>query len=314
MSLLKWQELAKNKSKLGNKINFVHDTITEKNLGEKVSETSFKKAFKPITSKLNDVMISNLQKPIKKMKMKTKNDEMEEIDYAPEVDPFEDWDVENLIMQDLPPAYQESKEVPDYATYTDVEDSDVEDNDAEDTNEDEYGEEQITPKDFGLPSQDVVTTDLLEKDKKGKTLYLKDLIIQAKRERNRLNGFKSANTKKFDAGKITASERDKTKMLLNKSQVVLTDYIDHYVGIQKTLKQKTFEGTGMKKRGGNIIFFNDSKQLLKKLEIIIGSMMAGNTSKEIRDTGVAILDMLLRTSSINKAQHEVLYKKYFKLK
>ena len=34
----------------------------------------------------------------------------------------------------------------------------------------------------------------------------------------------------------------------------------------------------MKQRGGNIVFFNDVKQLLKKLELIVGEISAGNTS------------------------------------
>ena len=42
--------------------------------------------------------------------------------------------------------------------------------------------------------------------------------------------------------------------------------------------------------------------------------MAGNTSLEMRSTGVAILNMPLKTSTINKAQHEKLYKNYFKYK
>ena len=73
------------------------------------------------------------------------------------------------------------------------------------------------------------------------------------------------------------------------------------------------KGSGIKKRGGNIVFFNDIKQLLKKLELIVGEILAGNTSIEMRNTGVAILDMLLKTSNINKAQHEKLYKTYFKV-
>ena len=62
-----------------------------------------------------------------------------------------------------------------------------------------------------------------------------------------------------------------------------------------------------------ILFFNDAKQLLKKLELIVGEILAGNTSIEMRNTGVAILDMLLKTSKRNKAQHEKLYKTYFKI-
>ena len=43
MSLLKWKELAKRESELGNKINYVHDTITKHKLGEKTSEESLAK-------------------------------------------------------------------------------------------------------------------------------------------------------------------------------------------------------------------------------------------------------------------------------
>ena len=78
-------------------------------------------------------------------------------------------------------------------------------------------------------------------------------------------------------------------------------------------KVKMMEGSGLKKRGGNIVFFNDVKQLLKKLELIIGEILAGNTSIKMRNTGVTILDMLLKTSKINKAQHEKLYNTYFKI-
>ena len=64
---------------------------------------------------------------------------------------------------------------------------------------------------------------------------------------------------------------------------------------------------------GILCFFDDVKQLLKKLDLIVGEILAGNTSIEMRNTGIAILDMLLKTSKINKAQHEKLYKTYFKI-
>ena len=62
MSLLKWKKLAKQKTELGNKINFVHDTILKNQLGEKTSQESFQKAFKPITTKLDEVAFRNLVK------------------------------------------------------------------------------------------------------------------------------------------------------------------------------------------------------------------------------------------------------------
>ena len=56
MSLRKWHELAKRKSELGKKINFVHDAITKQNIGKETSQASFEKQFKPMTSKLDDVI------------------------------------------------------------------------------------------------------------------------------------------------------------------------------------------------------------------------------------------------------------------
>ena len=62
------------------------------------------------------------------------------------------------------------------------------------------------------------------------------------------------------------------------------------------------------------MFFNDPTEIMKKLELIIGSMLAGNNSIELRNTGVAILDMLLRNSVLNKPQYNKLYKNYFNTK
>ena len=59
------------------------------------------------------------------------------------------------------------------------------------------------------------------------------------------------------------------------------------------------------------MFFNNPKTLLKTLELIIGEIMARNNSIKICNMGVLILDTLLRTSTINKAQHAKLYKQYF---
>ena len=68
MSLLKWQELARRKSDLGKKINVVHDAITERAITESAGSESLSKVFKPVTSKLEDVIESNLalQTPKKK--------------------------------------------------------------------------------------------------------------------------------------------------------------------------------------------------------------------------------------------------------
>ena len=73
---------------------------------------------------------------------------------------------------------------------------------------------------------------------------------------------------------------------LDDTRATLNEYIAYF-------KSKKIKGSGIK-RGGNVVFFNNENQLLKKLELIIGEILAGNTSIHMRNTGVAILDTLLK--------------------
>ena len=131
------------------------------------------------------------------------------------------------------------------------------------------------------------------------------IIKKAKKERNRIKGYKADVTKKYNSGTILEAERQIMNKRLDDARAVLNEYIkDH---------KKKIKGRRRKQRGGNVMFFNDVKQLLNKLELIIGEIIAGNTSIQMRNTGVNILDTLLRISKINKPQYNKLYKKYFKV-
>ena len=55
MSLLKWKELAQRKTKLGNKINLVHETIKNKKIDEELDQTGYEQTFKPITKSLSKI-------------------------------------------------------------------------------------------------------------------------------------------------------------------------------------------------------------------------------------------------------------------
>ena len=101
---------------------------------------------------------------------------------------------------------------------------------------------------------------------------------------------------------------------IDNARVVLNEYINHYNTKLKTIKGSGIKGRGRRKTGGNVMFFNDPKQLLKKLELIIGEVIAGNTSINMRNMGVNILDTLLRMSTINRPQYTKLYNQYFKVK
>ena len=330
MSLLEWKKLAKQKTELGNKINFVHDTILKNQLGEKISQESFQKAFKPITSKLDDVAFRNLNIP-RLTKKRGKKLGVPDYGIALEDEDFPDYGLENFFdegyipenekqivpkpptyeeslkdvlegkkqiygnpqyfpeePQDMPPEYEEDEEI-DYAL--DVEDSD-----------------NMILDELGLSNYDDIEKQLdqPEMTQRKNKKYVNKKLKDAEHKRNQLKGYKTQVLLAYKKGDIGEAQKTLDYKRIDNARDVLNRFIKYYGNKMK-------EGSGLKKRGGNIVFFNDVKQLLKKLELIVGEILAGNTSIEMRNTGVAILDMLLKTSKINKAQHEKLYKTYFKI-
>ena len=192
--------------------------------------------------------------------------------------------------QDMPPEYEEDEEI-DYAL--DKEDS-----------------ANMILDELGLSNYDDIEKQLNQPEmtqRKNKK-YVNKKLKDAEHKRNQLKGRKTQILLAYKKGDIGEAQKTLDYKRIDNARAVLNQYIQHYAN-----KVKTMEGSGLKKRGGNIVFFNDVKQLLKKLELIVGEILAGNTSIEMRNTGVAILDMLLKTSKINKAQHEKLYKTYFKI-
>ena len=330
MSLLKWKKLAKQKTELGNKINFVHDTILKKQLGEKTSQESLQKVFKPITTKLDDVAFMNLNIP--QLKKRGRNRGVP--DYAVGVEDedggipdygLDDFFDEGLVPENKkqivpkPPTYEESlkdilegkKQIYVDPQYFPEEPQDLppeyeEDEEIDYALDDEDSVNMILD-DLGLSNYDDIEKQLErpEMPKKQIKPFLKKKLEAANHKRNQLKGRKTQVSQAYNKGKIGEAEKT-LKYKIDNERAVLNQYIKHY-------ENKLKEGSGLKKRGGNIVFFNDAKQLLKKLELIVGEISAGNTSIEMRNTGVAILDMLLKTSKINKAQHEKLYKTYFKI-
>ena len=333
MSLLKWKKLAKQKTELGNKINFVHDTILKKQLGEKTSQESLQKVFKPITTKLDDVAFMNLNIP--RLKKRDRNRGVP--DYAVGVEDedggipdygLDDFFDEGLVPENKkqivpkPPTYEESlkdilegkKQIYVDPQYFPEEPQDLPPEYEEDE-EIDYALDEEDSANMILDELDLSNYDDIEKQLNQPEMtprkikrYIDKKLTDANIKRNQLKGRKSQVSQACNKGKISEAQKTMDFKRIDNARAVLNQYIKHYEN-----KVETIQGSGIKKRGGNIVFFNDVKQLLKKLELIVGEILAGNTSIEMRNTGVAILDMLLKTSKINKAQHEKLYKTYFKV-
>ena len=334
--------MAKSKSALGKKINFVHNAITQKKLGEETSQIGFEKMFKPVTSKLDEVIASNLgpqgslrslprAKPARRKKAK-----LEGIDYYPDVDPFEDMDVEGLFDETAPVSPQPEKQIrPSPPTYEEIVKEVGEDPPAyeEDETPDypvEPGEEAEQSEAKEEANQILNELDLTNYDDLEKTLnepdissarkaqYLNHLLTIATMKTNQLKGFKASFTKKWKKGEITEEQKQWQHRRADRGFQTLKEYKNYLNKQNMTLK-----GSGIKKRsrersrerkkgGGAVRFFSNPKELLQKLEVIIGSILAGNTNVGIKNTGVGILDLLLKDGAINRSQHEKLFRKYFK--
>ena len=313
MSLLKWKKLAKQKTELGNKINFVHDTILKNQLGEKTSQESFQKAFKPITTKLDDVVFRNLNIP-RLTKKRGKKLGVPDYGIALEDEDIPDYGLDDFFDEGLgpenekqivpkPPTYEESlkdvlegkKQMHVDPQYFPEEPQDMppeyEEDEEIDYALDEEDSANMILDDLGLSNYDIEKQiNQPEMTKKKIKLYVNKKLKDAEFKRHQLKGYKTQVSKAYNKGEISEAQKTMDYKRIDNARAVLNQFIKHYGNKMK-------ECSGLKKRGGNIVFFNDVKQLLKKLELIVGEILAGNTSIEMRNTGVAILDMLLKTSN-----------------
>ena len=332
MSLSNWKRLAKKRTETGRMKNQLYDEITEEKIKSKTSDQRITKSFRL------DEIIEGLkaQKPKNRPqgpRIRPAGKAEEEIDYAPEVDPYEDMDVEGLLdLQDYvapqtekqiakmpegpPPKYEmdpsfwnleegDESLPPEYEEEPSAIEAPREEFEGE---EDEREANKILDH-LELPNYDDVELRLAEPEMTAtkKRNYLDKVVKDAETRRRQVIAFKANATKKFNKGEIDAAERDRIHQNSDRFRGELNDYIKQY-----RFKSKSTKGYGTKRvSGSGVYFYNDAKELLNKFTLIIGEMEAGNTSVKMRNMGQTILDTLLRTKSINKSQYQKLVKKYF---
>ena len=344
MSLSNWKRLAQKRTETGRMKNKLYDEITEEKIKSKTSDQRITKSFRL------DEIIEGLraQKPKNRPQMRIRpapaQGKPDEIDYAPEVDPYEDMDVEGLLdLQDYvapqvekqiakmpegpPPKYEmepsfwnlegDESLPPEYSAIEE-EPSAIEAPREELEGEEDEREANKILDHLELPNYDDVELRLAEPEMTAtkQRNYLDKVVKDAERRRRQVIAFKANATKKFNKGEIDAAERDRIHQNSDRFRGELNDYIKQY-----RFKSKSTKGNGTKRgrgvstgrgvSGSGVYFYNDAKELLKKLTLIIGEMEAGNTSVKMRNMGQTILDTLLRTKSINKSQYQKLVKKYF---
>ena len=348
MSLSKWKELADRKAKTGQMKRNLFDEITKEKIRSKTTDQAIAKTFR--LDRLDQIAEQTKPKPRRRIQIPRINREGG-IDYAPEVDPYEDMDVEGLLnLEDYVPPQAEKqiakipKKAPKYQidpgfwqlgvpppTYEDVfkkkeplaiegppDDEDDEFVDAEEGSEeelpDDYDDEEVNKilDQLDLPNYDDVDKRLAEPEMTAarQRSYLQKVLKDAETRRKTVTVRKSNATRAYNAKKITAEQRNLIHANVGKLEREIRDYRKHYES-----KLYSIKGSGLRRgqRGRGAYFFNDAKEMLQKLTLIIAEMEAGNTSIKMRNMGQTILDALLHANHINKGQYGKLVKKYFAL-
>ena len=339
MSLSKWKELADRKAKTGQMKRNLFDEITEEKIRSKTTDQAIAKTFR--LDRLDQIAEQTKPKPRRRIQIPRINREGG-IDYAPEVDPYEDMDVEGLLnledyvppqaekqiakipkkapkyemdpsfwqLDDPPPLYEEKDPLAIEEPPDDDEDDEFVDAEEGEAEEGDVVEEANKILDeLGLPNYyDVeMRLDEPEMTPTRQRNYLEKVLKDAETRRKQAVALKSNATIKFNQNKISAEERKLISDRSDKLQKEINDYKKYHQSQFKSIK-----GSGLQ-RGRGAYFFNDAKEMLQKLTLIIAEMEAGNTSIKMRNMGQTILDALLHANHINKGQYGKLVKKYFAL-
>ena len=329
------------------------DKITEEKIRSKTTDQAIAKTFR--LDRLDQIAEQTKPKPRRRIQIPRINRGEGGIDYAPEVDPYEDMDVEGLLnLEDYvapgvpPQAEKQIAKIPSKAPKYEMDptfwqlsdppldplplyeekdplaiegppddDDDDEYVDAEEEQEEEEEEEEEELDDsnkildqLDLPNYNDVDMRLAEPEMTAtkQKSYLLKVINDAEKKRQRITPIKSNATKDFKAGRITEEEKNLIHSRIGKLEKEIRDYKKHHES-----KLKTIAGSGLRRgqRGRGAYFFNDAKEMLQKLTLIIAEMEAGNTSIKMRNMGQTILDALLHSKHLNKQQYGQLVKKYF---
>ena len=343
MSLSKWKQLADRKAKTGQMKRNLFDEITEEKIRSKTTDQAIAKTFR--LDRLDQIAEQTKPKPRRRIQIPRINREGG-IDYAPEVDPYEDMDVEGLLnledyvppqaekqiakipkkapkyeidpgfwqLDDPPPLYEEKDPLTIEGPPDDDEDDefvDAEEGDDDDA-VDEVEEANKILDQLDLPNYDDVDKRLAEPEMTAtrQRSYLQKVLKDAETRRKTVTIRKSNATRAYKAGKITIEEKNLIHENVGNREKAIKDYRKHYESQLYSIK-----GSGLRRgqRGRGAYFFNDAKEMLQKLTLIIAEMEAGNTSIKMRNMGQTILDALLHANHINKGQYGKLVKKYFAL-
>ena len=324
MSLSRWKRLAQRKTEAGQAVNELYDDITKEKIRSKTTDAAIAKTFR--LDRLDQIAEQTKPKQRRRVPLRPRVNADGGIDYAPEVDPYEEMDVEGLLnLEDYvppqaekqiakkpqkPPQYEMDPsfwQIPDEPPPPYEEDLEEEEEELE-----EMDDNQILDQ-LDLPNYDDVEKRLAEPEMNyvRRQNYLRKVQKDAETKRKQVAAMKTHAANAFKRGEITREEMDKAYAESDRLQKPINE-LKVKVRQKLTPKIKPPKLKAIKK-GKGVVFYNNPQELLQKLAVILGEMEAGNTSLKMRNMGQTILDTLLENKSINKTAYGKLVKKYFPL-
>ena len=325
MSLSRWKRLAQRKTEAGQAVNELYDDITKEKIRSKTTDQAIAKTFR--LDRLDQIAEQTKPKQRRRVPLRPRVNADGGIDYAPEVDPYEEMDVEGLLnLEDYVPPQAEKQiakkpqKPPQYEmdpSFWQIPDEppppyeeDLEEEEEEEL--EEMDDNQILDQ-LDLPNYDDVEKRLAEPEMNyvRRQNYLRKVQKDAETKRKQVAAMKTHAANAFKRGEITKEEMDKAYAESDRLQKPINE-LKVKVKQKLTPKIKPPKLKAIKK-GKGVVFYNNPQELLKKLAVILGEMEAGNTSLKMRNMGQTILDTLLENKSINKTAYGKLVKKYFPL-
>ena len=262
MSLSKWKELADRKAKTGEMKKNRFDEITEEKIRSKTTDQAIAKTFR--LDRLDQIAEQTKPKPRRRVQIPRINREGG-IDYAPEVDPYEDMDVEGLLnledyvppqaekqiakipkkapkygmdpgfwqLDDPPPQYEENDPLAIEGPPDDDDDDefvDAEEGDDDDEAEEELEEANKILDQLDLSNYNDVDKRLAEPEMTAtrQRSYLQKVLKDAETRRKTVTFRKSNATKAYKAGKITIEQKNLIHENVGKREKEIKDYRKHY--------------------------------------------------------------------------------------
>ena len=247
--------------------------FSKNQLGEKTSQESFQKAFKPITTKLDDIAFRNLNIP-RLTKKRGKKLGVPDYGIAIEDEDIPDYGLDDFFDEGLvpenekqivpkPPTYEESlkdvlegkKQIYVDPQYFSEEPQDMPPEYEEDEEIgyalDEEDSANMILDDLGLSNYDAIEKQLNQPEMTQQKikLYVNKKLKEAKTKRHQLKGYKSQVSQAYNKGKIGEAQKTMDYKRIDNARAVLNQYIKHYEN-----KVKMMNGSGIKKEVGILCF------------------------------------------------------------